>query len=72
MCPLVHQSAHADLHRQKIQLSMEIREKTGAEKKRSATNNEQELHEIVRKRWYITIWCDLFDKLSYLFSKKQS
>ena len=38
---------HTDLRRQKIQLSMEIREQLDAEEKKCGTNYEQELQDIV-------------------------
>jgi hypothetical protein len=41
---------YADLQRQKIELSMEIKERLDVEKKKYSTNHEQELHDIVSER----------------------
>ena len=41
---------YADLQRQKIELSMEIREQLDVEKKKYTTNHEQELQDIVSER----------------------
>ena len=41
---------YTDLRRQKIELSMEIREQLDTEKKKHATNYEQELQDIVSER----------------------